>query len=125
MSPRRWLIPLAALAIAIAPALASTAASASTHSGALAIQNGGTDQHVIMPGTARARRAQWPAQRDLEYQLVRLRRRQRHLYQRVSQLGPSPPAPARRRLTSTPASGSASTDTAATASSRTAPTLTA
>src|ERR1700727_2396391 len=52
MSPRRWLIPLAALAIAIAPALASTAASASTHSGALAIQNGGTDQHVIKPGTA-------------------------------------------------------------------------
>src|SRR3984885_7556897 len=52
MSPRRWLIPLAALAIAIAPALASTAASASTHSGVLAIQNGGTDQHVIKPGTA-------------------------------------------------------------------------
>ena len=52
MSRRRWLIPLAALAVAIAPALASTAASASTHSsGALAIQNGGTDQHVIKPGT--------------------------------------------------------------------------
>jgi hypothetical protein len=48
MSRRRWLIPLAALAIAIAPALASTAASASTHaSGALAIQSGGTAQHVI------------------------------------------------------------------------------
>ena len=53
MSRRRWLIPLAALAVAIAPALASTAASASTHSsGALAIQNGGTAQHVIKPGTA-------------------------------------------------------------------------
>ena len=53
MSRRRWLIPLAALAIAIAPALASTAASASTHaSGALAIRNGGTAQHVIKPGTA-------------------------------------------------------------------------
>src|ERR1700722_13291380 len=53
MSRRRWLIPLAALAVAIAPALASTAASASTHSnGALAIQNGGTDQHVTKPGTA-------------------------------------------------------------------------
>ena len=53
MSRRRWLIPLVALAVAIAPALASTAASASTHSsGALAIRNGGTDQHVIKPGTA-------------------------------------------------------------------------
>jgi Peptidase A4 family len=53
MSRRRWLIPLAALAIAIAPALASTAASASTHaSGALAVQSGGTAQHVIKPGTA-------------------------------------------------------------------------
>ena len=53
MSRRRWLIPLAALAIAIAPALASTTASASTHSSrALAIQTGGTAQHVIKPGTA-------------------------------------------------------------------------
>jgi len=53
MSRRRWLIPVAALAIAIAPALASTAASASTHSSrALAIQTGGTAQHVIKPGTA-------------------------------------------------------------------------
>ena len=30
MSRRRWLIPLAALAVAIVPALASTTASAST-----------------------------------------------------------------------------------------------
>ena len=53
MSRRRRLIPLVALAVAIAPALASNAASASTHSsGALAIRNGGTDQHVIKPGTA-------------------------------------------------------------------------
>ena len=52
MSRRRWLIPLVALAVAIAPALASTAASAATHSsGALAIRNGGTDQHVAKPGT--------------------------------------------------------------------------
>src|SRR6202020_1142657 len=52
MSRRRWLIPLAALAIAIAPALASTAASASTHSrGALPIQSGGTALHVVKPGT--------------------------------------------------------------------------
>ena len=50
---RRWLIPLAALAVAIAPALAATAASASTHSsGTLAIQPGGPAQHVIKPGTA-------------------------------------------------------------------------
>lgn len=53
MSRRRWLISLAALAIAIAPALASTAASASTHpTGALTIQTGGTAHHVIKPGTA-------------------------------------------------------------------------
>jgi hypothetical protein len=53
MSRRRWLIPLAALAIAIAPALASTAASASAHpTGALAIQTGGTAQHVIKPLTS-------------------------------------------------------------------------
>ena len=52
MSRRRWLIPLAALAIGIVPALASTAASASTHpSRALAIRTGGTAQHVIKPGT--------------------------------------------------------------------------
>jgi Peptidase A4 family len=52
MSRRRWLIPLAALAIAIAPALAATAASASTHpSGALSIQPGGTAQHVVKPAT--------------------------------------------------------------------------
>ena len=55
MSRRRWLIPLAALAIAIAPALASTAASASTHpSHALTVQTGGTARHVIKPGTTAA-----------------------------------------------------------------------
>ena len=79
MSPRRWLIPLAALAIAIAPALASTAASASTHSG-----GAGHPERRHRPACHHARdrgarRAQWRAQRDLEHQLVRLRRRQRHL----------------------------------------------
>ena len=53
MSRRRWLIPLAALLVAIAPALAPAAASASTHSNrALAIRPGGPAQHVITPGTA-------------------------------------------------------------------------
>ena len=53
MSRRRWLIPLAALMVIIATALAPAAASASTHStAALAIQTGGRAQHVITPGTA-------------------------------------------------------------------------
>jgi Peptidase A4 family len=52
MPRRRWLIPLAAVAVALAPALAATSASASTHpSGALAIQPGGKAVHVVKPGT--------------------------------------------------------------------------
>jgi hypothetical protein len=50
---RRWLIPLAALALAIAPALAATTASASTPaSRPLAIQPGGVAQHVVTPAAA-------------------------------------------------------------------------
>jgi Peptidase A4 family len=50
---RRWLIPLAALVVAIAPALAATAASASTPAArALAIQPGGTARHIVTPATA-------------------------------------------------------------------------
>jgi hypothetical protein len=52
MPRRRWLIPLAALAVALVPALAATPASASTPSGkAPAIQPGGTAVHVVKPGT--------------------------------------------------------------------------
>jgi hypothetical protein len=52
MPRRRWLIPLAALAVALVPALAGTSASASTHSGrAPAVQPGGTAVHVVKPGT--------------------------------------------------------------------------
>jgi Peptidase A4 family len=52
LSRRRWLIPLAALAVAVAPALGATSASASTHSSkTLAVQPGGQAVHVIKPAT--------------------------------------------------------------------------
>ncbi len=50
---RRWCIPLAALAVALAPALTAATASAATHPAApLKIQPGGTAVHVVKPGTA-------------------------------------------------------------------------
>jgi hypothetical protein len=50
---RRWCIPLAALAVAFAPALTAVTASAATHpAAALKIQPGGTAVHVVQPGTA-------------------------------------------------------------------------
>ena len=125
MSPRRWLIPLAALAIAIAPALASTAASASTHSSrALAIRTGGTAQHVIKPGTV-ALGAHSGLRNETSSTNWSGYAADSGTYTSVSASWVSPPAPARRGPASTPASGLASTDTAATASSKTARTPTA
>jgi hypothetical protein len=50
---RRWCIPLAVLALALGPALASGSASATTHAGhATAVRVGGPAQHVARPSTA-------------------------------------------------------------------------
>jgi hypothetical protein len=50
---RRWGVPLAALAIALAPALTAATASAATHpASAMKIRPGGVAVHVVKPGSA-------------------------------------------------------------------------
>lgn len=53
MLRRRWLVPVAALVVAVVPALAATTASASTHPTTTAVQSGGAAVHVHVPTGAK------------------------------------------------------------------------